>query len=76
MFTWIILDQSSGNDDIVFFGFLWHVINTIYFNVVGYCILRNYIQLTSINSTLNWLNTHFIRTYAVKKDVYLEPSQK
>ena len=32
MFARTILDQSSGNDDIIFFDFLWHIINTIYFN--------------------------------------------
>ena len=66
MFSGKILDQSSRNDDIVFFDFLYHIINTIYFNVVSCCISRNYIILTSVNSTLNWLNTYFFRTYAVK----------
>ena len=74
MFAVTILDQSSGNYDIAFFGFLWHIINTIYLNVVSSCILRNYILLTSVKSTLNSLNTHFFRTYAVKKYPYSEPS--
>ena len=49
MFVGTILDLSSGNDDVVFFDFLWHIINTIYFNVVGCCNLRNYILLTFVN---------------------------
>ena len=75
MFAGTILDQSSGNGDIVLFDFLWRIINTIYFNVVSYCILRNYILLNSVSSMLNRLNTH-IRTYAVKQDQYSEPAQK
>ena len=34
MFPGTILDLSSSNDDIVYFDFLWGIINTIYFNVV------------------------------------------
>ena len=33
MFPGKIFEQSSGNDDTVFFDFFWHIINTIYFNV-------------------------------------------
>ena len=76
MFAGTILDESSGNGDIVLFDFLWHIINTIYFNLVSYCILRNYILLNSVNSLLNRLNTHFFHTYAVKQDAYSEPAQK
>ena len=32
MFPGKIFEQSSGNDDIVFFDFFWHIVNTIYFN--------------------------------------------
>ena len=32
--SWDNLDLSSGYDDVVFFNFLWHIINTVYFNVV------------------------------------------
>ena len=70
MFPGKIFEQSSGNDDIVFFDFFWHIINTIYFNVTSWCILRNNILLTSFNTTLDWLNIHFFRMYAVKKDEY------
>ena len=76
MFAGTILDQSSGNGDIVLFDFLWRIVNTIYFNVVSYCILRNYILLNSVSSMLNRLNTHIFRTYAVKQDQYSEPAQK
>ena len=31
--SWDNLDLSSGYD-VVFFNFLWHIINTVYFNVV------------------------------------------
>ena len=75
-----LLGQSSTKvlvGMILYFSiFLWHSTNTVYFDVVSCCILRNYILLTSINSTLNWFNTHFFRTYTVKKDTHSQPSQK
>ena len=40
MFAGAILDLSSGNYDIAFFAFLWHIINTL-FNVISNCNLRN-----------------------------------
>ena len=34
MFAGTILDLISDNDEVVFFDFLLHIINTIHFNVV------------------------------------------
>ena len=50
MLVGIILHLSSGNDDIVFFDFLWYIMNNLfYFNVVSCCNLRNCILRTSVN---------------------------
>ena len=83
MFAGIILDLSAGDDDIVFFGFLWYFMNNLfYFNVVSCFNLRNCKQRTSI--TIPVYHFQYAKSIehplfshvCIKKDAYLEPCQK